>query len=748
MVTSRKYLTMNIRRPNSVIENIDSSSSSSTSSSRNVNSIGNFTNSPKKIVTIPIQTTPQPKTYLPLKRNPNSSLNTNKKPTSLNSSLTNTSNDLNTHNSSSSNTDHMSLVDQIKKRASNEQERDYEYGDDEEENEALKTTSRHLEKKKIEIINIPTKRLVNPSTDNSRLRQSFFMSEFSSKSNQKENASPKAEMNISNIQATFQRYENEHDNLTDKSSDDSKMYANTSHSSEYSSQYYTNKYPSNTLPSKHTINKSTSSTRSSKKTNDTGSSQMKSSNQNVSTSHVDENRVQKKLLNSQHTVNVNTFQKSQQTPKTATLSKSATFKKKSPNHSILSNGSTHACNQLNISTNSRTSDTGSKYTLYNKKAAEKNSFQVQTSKSVNFEQKPKKEVKEEVVPKIDHNAVLVDQMASFIDELKDFIDDRLIDTTSQLEIANQRISGLYYNLNYLTKEFIELKNQNEELKIEIQQSTQSNYYHKSNSRRKNRTGSFNTKIDDCEPIAMNSSSKTSSIGTTSSSTSESLVVSQSGLASSSQESHHRHVQEINHKKHQDQEENIRHLSRDEMILLLKNKELEDLNEKYGKLASSSSSVNSVNFYDNMSTANKLEANWPENNFVDQNQYLRTSSQIELNNIAQAKYISNCEFENEEENNYDREIIIHDDRRRMNNYEIDPYESKFNKLKEDDFKKSLKHENKVCNKTTVVNSKIIHHIHAPTIPYTNFRDFDAQYSWDYTDNLVNKFTGKIDNIKQG
>lgn len=716
---------MNIRRPNSVIENIDSSSSTSTSSSKNANSLGSFTHSPKKIVTIPIQT-PQPKTYLPLKRNPNpSSLNT-KKPSSLNSSLTNTSNDMNTNSGNSNNTDHTSLVNQIKKRASNEH--DYEYGDDEEIEEALKlTSSRQLEKKKIEIINIPTKRLVNPSTDNSRLRQSFFMSEFSTKSNRKENTSPtKPEMNMSNIQATFQRYDNEHDNLTDKSSDDSKMYSNTSHSSEYSSQYYTNKYPSNTLPSKHNINKSTIGAKTIK---------TKVTNQDH----------EKKLVNSQNAVNTS-FQKSQQTSKAATLSKSATFKKKSPNHSILSNGSTQACNQLNISTNSRSSETGSKYTLYNKKTAERSTCfpAQQTSKSVNFEQKPKKEV--EPVPKIDHNTVLVDQMASFIDELKDFIDDRLIDTTSQLEIANQRISGLYYNLNYLTKEFIELKNQNEELKIEIQshQSSQSNCYHKSSSsRRKNRTSaSFNTKIvDDCEPITMNSSSKTSSIGT-SSSTSESLVVSQSGLASSSQESHHRHIQEINHKK-PDQAENIRHLSHNEMILLLKNKELEDLSEKYSKLASSSSSVNSVNFYDN-----KLETNWPENNFVDQNQYLRTSSQIELNNIAQAKYI---EFENEteEDHNYDREIIIHDDRQRMSTYDpADSYEAKFSKLKEEDFKNSLRHENKLNTKTTVVNSKLVHHIHAPIIPYTNFRDFDAQYSWDYTDNLVNKFTGKIDNIKKG
>lgn len=59
---------------------------------------------------------------------------------------------------------------------------------------------------------------------------------------------------------------------------------------------------------------------------------------------------------------------------------------------------------------------------------------------------------------------LVDQMASFIEELKDFIDDRLIDTTSQLEIANKKIGDLYQGINYLTNELVYLKYQNQELK--------------------------------------------------------------------------------------------------------------------------------------------------------------------------------------------------------------------------------------------------------------------------------------------
>lgn len=62
---------------------------------------------------------------------------------------------------------------------------------------------------------------------------------------------------------------------------------------------------------------------------------------------------------------------------------------------------------------------------------------------------------------------IVDQMASFIDELKDFIDDRLIDTTSQLELSNRHMYHLYKSVNYLIKEVSHLKLQNEELKQEL-----------------------------------------------------------------------------------------------------------------------------------------------------------------------------------------------------------------------------------------------------------------------------------------
>ena len=62
---------------------------------------------------------------------------------------------------------------------------------------------------------------------------------------------------------------------------------------------------------------------------------------------------------------------------------------------------------------------------------------------------------------------IVDQMASFIDELKDFIDDKLIDTTSQLELANQRISSLYDCFHFVAGEFSLLKFHNDELLKEL-----------------------------------------------------------------------------------------------------------------------------------------------------------------------------------------------------------------------------------------------------------------------------------------
>ena len=65
------------------------------------------------------------------------------------------------------------------------------------------------------------------------------------------------------------------------------------------------------------------------------------------------------------------------------------------------------------------------------------------------------------------NSGVVDQVAEFIEELKDFIDDRLVDTTCQLELSNQRIGDLHMSLNYLIGEITYLKFQNQELKNEM-----------------------------------------------------------------------------------------------------------------------------------------------------------------------------------------------------------------------------------------------------------------------------------------
>ena len=87
---------------------------------------------------------------------------------------------------------------------------------------------------------------------------------------------------------------------------------------------------------------------------------------------------------------------------------------------------------------------------------------------------------------------IVDQMASFIDELKDFIDDKLIDTTSQLEVANQRINGLYEFFDFIAGEFEYLKFQNQELKNELFSYNQILYHKLHNFTNTNRNNSQNS----------------------------------------------------------------------------------------------------------------------------------------------------------------------------------------------------------------------------------------------------------------
>ncbi len=850
---------MNIRRPTSVIEsNIETTSNNQMShlmpkrilSMHAANHINSQYSNHKQYLT-----QQQTKTYLPMKRSMliTPSVNTNKHSTaSLNSSLnTNSSqNDLNLHKQQKHvplNNDvckqlsykrqqqHKIEANQVDESISSSSSSDGDMSENEDLNEAKKreheTTILNKNKSKRELISIPTKRLVNPNNEISttRLRQSFFMNEFPGQSLNKNHVNIS---NITNIQATFERYEPEQRSAEEKSSSNSsKKTTNYANQPRYGANYtmkYTTTNSTNALPSKINIvdnspekNKPVGM-RNTDSNNSSSKQSIVKSGVSLNRSMTDKNKSSNNQLSSIGNVSKSTSVKSgsyknfilnhQRATAAALAAASTNISKQSINpaqsteNSI--NGSTQNCNQATPG------NANNKYMTFTKSTnSSRNSYPAAATTastttptgSVLHPQQRKEQKEESEIDNSDKvdksNSVLVDQMASFIDELKDFIDDRLIDTTSQLEMANQRISGLYYNLNYLTREFVELKIQNEELKNELQisntisknnspvssmtsQLAPPSFYQKLNeSRRKTRTSSsFTKKSDTCEQI-INSSSKTSSIETASSSTSESLAMSQNALASASQES--QRVKSSSSDKPQQDNQEIRNLSRNEMILILKNQELNELNEKYNKLASSSSSVDSVD-YDNMSIVNKLEGiNWTDNNSADQNQYLRTSSQIELNDIVDGKYGS-LEFEenevnldneeNEEGENANEndeleendvlaanEIIEEQTAKILNSHhrhsvEIEAlnFENKLNRLKEVDLRNSLKlsehhHREAIsskqqqasCSSGGDVNSnKLMHNLHATPIPYTNFRDFDTQYSWDYTDNLVNKFAGKL------
>lgn len=106
---------------------------------------------------------------------------------------------------------------------------------------------------------------------------------------------------------------------------------------------------------------------------------------------------------------------------------------------------------------------------------------------------------------------LVDQMASFIEELKDFIDDRLIDTTSQLEIANKKIGDLYQGINYLTNELVYLKYQNQELKSIINSQIISDNRHVEKQERQSKNSSLKNLDTDILSIYKKEDSQGSSI---------------------------------------------------------------------------------------------------------------------------------------------------------------------------------------------------------------------------------------------
>jgi hypothetical protein len=84
--------------------------------------------------------------------------------------------------------------------------------------------------------------------------------------------------------------------------------------------------------------------------------------------------------------------------------------------------------------------------------------------------------------------------------------------------------------------------------------------------------------------------------------------------------------------------------------------------------------------------------------------------------------------NDLNNNDENDVIIHNNML-YENTKVKTNESEFN----------LKQHQPDLHPT-----KLIHHMHASILPYSNFRDFDTQYSWDYTDNLVNKLiSGKLE-----
>lgn len=425
---------------------------------------------------------------------------------------------------------------------------------------------------------------------------------------------------------------------------------------------------------------------------------------------------------------------------------------------------------------------------------------------------PNKSSKQQIISNQEYEGGLVEKMASFIDELKDFIDDRLIDTTSQLELANQRISGLYFNLNYLTSELINLKKQNEELKKEVVFKNNNNnntnrsflkdhqyldqysdYAKKIHTKTTERyIDSSCMKIPDSssnlESTMNNSTSKTSSPETTSASstsTSTSLIISQTPLESlyikkantPPNAFHHHHHHHNHHHKQQQQKqqhnENQPKTSKDfksgkhfEILndLELKRRE-KNANNNSSKIQSSSSSINSINFYDNMSIVNRFEINWPtrSNNETTSNDYPhRTSSpsQIDLNNLMQTQYAS-TDFDHDDiyennDKNYDimatsqsqhsPDLLQHANE--SLNFEANSSFSNVNTNKNDE-NISLAPEKDSANDILLnQNSNLVHHLHASIVPYNNLiADFDTQYIWDYESNgLVNKYSEKSDNIK--
>lgn len=292
-----------------------------------------------------------------------------------------------------------------------------------------------------------------------------------------------------------------------------------------------------------------------------------------------------------------------------------------------------------------------------------------------------------------NNNILIDQMASFIEELKDFIDDRLIDTTSQLEIANKRINDLYNGISYLTHELISLKYQNQELKQEILKNNL--------KRRANKTRT----TTQSKPVSTTTSDSVCSL--------------------------------MNHK----QKQTAVTSQKNEFVVY-------ECNPIYiDKVEQNNSQGSSINFYDNMFKVSRPKTD------EDVVRY-RTSSQIDF---VPASLIVNPD---EEEDNEVKQIFpinhLDDDDDEVDvdvdddsNIELSSSSTNEENTNNNQKTENILEESKKLvigleppdNGTAVLRSKepgkatkLLNHLHTSMTPFANLiNDFDAQYSWDYTDN---------------
>jgi hypothetical protein len=115
-------------------------------------------------------------------------------------------------------------------------------------------------------------------------------------------------------------------------------------------------------------------------------------------------------------------------------------------------------------------------------------------------------------------STIVEQVASFIEELKDFIDDRLVDTTCQLELSNQRIGDLHMSLNFLIGEITYLKYQNQELKNDMNSFLQNLKKESSNAKSSGNCLASNSQICKCSKSKTKKKNKSTDTSSVSNST--------------------------------------------------------------------------------------------------------------------------------------------------------------------------------------------------------------------------------------